>query len=438
MRIGLVAGALYRGAPERVVCQLAVALRRLGEDVHVYSLSPAGHAGEHLTRAGVRLWSGAIRAGGLWSGLALARQLWRDRVQVLSTHDVKTANLLVPLAYLLRIPAVQTLYGSVGDGEAQVDAPCPGGTAVALSAESLRAAIRNKKMREAAVHVPIGADCPPVDRDESRAFAARLCGKPCDGPLIVQIGAIAQERDPLSLVQAFSTVREQHPAAQLVLAGPILDPEYERLVRTAVRALELQGAVTLTGFIVDAWRLLAGADVACRVSRADGAPLSVIEAFSFGTPVLATTVGDLARAPRGVSHSPGCEVGLIEHSRTGVLVPPQDADAISAGLLELLAKSELRAELGANALAEHRRVFTAIQQAQRYRALFTAMLVGTASAARRASKGRVPVSAKFSSGRPPVAAASSSDCPSLAAESSRSRPPVAAVVPGVSPAPARP
>jgi glycosyltransferase involved in cell wall biosynthesis len=58
-------------------------------------------------------------------------------------------------------------------------------------------------------------------------------------------------------------------------------------------------------------------------------------AFSFGRPVVATMVGGLSE--------------VVEHERTGLLVPPEDPHALAAAIERLISDAELRARLGEQA-----------------------------------------------------------------------------------------
>jgi glycosyltransferase involved in cell wall biosynthesis len=69
-------------------------------------------------------------------------------------------------------------------------------------------------------------------------------------------------------------------------------------------------------------------------------PLSVIEAFAAGTPVVTT--------------SPECMPYLVEHERTGLLSPVGDEKALAANVIRLLRDPALAAHLAQNAHHESR------------------------------------------------------------------------------------
>jgi glycosyltransferase involved in cell wall biosynthesis len=69
-------------------------------------------------------------------------------------------------------------------------------------------------------------------------------------------------------------------------------------------------------------------------------PVSIIEAFASGTPVVTT--------------SPECMPYLVEHERTGLLSPVGDEKALAANVIRLLRDPELAARLAQNARHEAR------------------------------------------------------------------------------------
>ena len=74
------------------------------------------------------------------------------------------------------------------------------------------------------------------------------------------------------------------------------------------------------------------------VDRSEAFGVSMLEAHACGTPVVATTLGT------GVEY-----VNL--HEKTGLNVPPRDAEALSASINELLHNADLRSRLGETARA---------------------------------------------------------------------------------------
>jgi glycosyltransferase involved in cell wall biosynthesis len=138
------------------------------------------------------------------------------------------------------------------------------------------------------------------------------------------------------VVRAFAEVRREFPEARLDLVGSgPLEPEIQQLVRD----LKL-GGVNFTGVASrdEIGRFYDAADIFINASWLDNMPVSIIEAFAAGTPVVTT--------------SPECMPYLVEHERTGLLSPVGDEKALAANVVQLLRDPELAHRLAVNARAE--------------------------------------------------------------------------------------
>jgi glycosyltransferase involved in cell wall biosynthesis len=149
------------------------------------------------------------------------------------------------------------------------------------------------------------------------------------------------------VVQAFAKVQKVFPEAQLDLAGagPI-----EAEIRGLVRKLNLSG-VRFLGVISrdDIGRVYDDADIFVNASSLDNMPVSILEAFACGTPVVTT-------APEGMRY-------LVEHERTGLMSPPGEAEPLAENILRLLRDGDLSIRLAANAYEEsHRYQWTEVRE----------------------------------------------------------------------------
>jgi len=135
------------------------------------------------------------------------------------------------------------------------------------------------------------------------------------------------------VVRAFAEVRKEYPEAKLDLVG---NGPLERDVRKLVADLNLTG-VNFTGVASrqEIGQYYDQADIFINASWLDNMPLSVIEAFASGTPVVTT--------------SPECMPYLVEHERTGLLSPVGDEKALAANVIRLLRDPALAASLAQNA-----------------------------------------------------------------------------------------
>jgi glycosyltransferase involved in cell wall biosynthesis len=171
-------------------------------------------------------------------------------------------------------------------------------------------------------------------------------------PVVLSLGALTWEKDPLTHVAVAGRVLSRLPEAHHVIAG---DGPLRGSTAEAVHKVGLSGRVHLVGSRSDAAALLRLADVLLLASRTEGMPGCVIEAGLLGTP----TVGfDVA----GVRE-------VVSDGETGLLASPGDVEGLSDRVGRLLTDRETKAHLGRNA-AERYRPFTIDRVAPRYASLY--------------------------------------------------------------------
>jgi glycosyltransferase involved in cell wall biosynthesis len=141
------------------------------------------------------------------------------------------------------------------------------------------------------------------------------------------------------LVRAFAEVQKVYPDAQLDLVG---GGPLEASIREIVQTLELIG-VNFLGVASrhEIGSLYERADIFVNASNLDNMPVSVLEAFAAGTPVVSTS-------PDGMDY-------IVTHERTGLLSSVGDSAALANNILRMLNNPELAEELARNAFAESQR-----------------------------------------------------------------------------------
>jgi glycosyltransferase involved in cell wall biosynthesis len=118
-----------------------------------------------------------------------------------------------------------------------------------------------------------------------------------------------------------------------------------------IRRLGLDGRVVLTGAVSDAELevLHGGADLFVLASRFEGYGMAFAAAIAHGLPVIGTTAGAIPETvPAGA----------------GLLVPPDDVDALAAALRRLIGDTTERERLAAGARAAAARLPTWRQSAE--------------------------------------------------------------------------
>lgn len=190
---------------------------------------------------------------------------------------------------------------------------------------------------------------------EEDFFAAEPAPPPA-APVLLCIGRLCAEKGHLILLDAFAALG--HPAARLVFAG---DGEFRGLIEARIRALGLEGRVTVTGWVSSAEvrRLITEATVVVQPSLMEGLPVVIMEAMAQGRPVISTFVAGIPE--------------LVQDGRTGWLVPAGDAAALAGALGRALAAPRERlAEMGRAGCARARERHHIDTEAGRLAALFAA------------------------------------------------------------------
>lgn len=136
-----------------------------------------------------------------------------------------------------------------------------------------------------------------------------------DGPRILTVGNLKAEKNHALLVRAFAAMK--HPKARLMLLGQGTN---EAALRTLAVELGVAERVVFAGFHVDPSPFYATADLFALSSDHEGFGNVIVEALSFGLPVVSTD------CPSGPAE-------ILQGGRFGLLVPVGDAPAL-AGAME--------------------------------------------------------------------------------------------------------
>ena len=138
------------------------------------------------------------------------------------------------------------------------------------------------------------------------------------------------------VVRAFALIQKKFPEASLLVVGDGVErDEIERLVRDLdLRNVEFKGLVEPEQMP----ELCDAADIYLNASNVDNMPLSILEAFAAGLPVVTTNAG-------GIPY-------IVTNEETGLLVEMNDHEAMASAAIRLLEGEELAAKIADRAHAE--------------------------------------------------------------------------------------
>lgn len=160
-----------------------------------------------------------------------------------------------------------------------------------------------------------------------------------DHHVLAAVGRLTRQKGFDLLVEAFARIADRHPDWRLRIWG---GGEMRLALETLVAERDLERRVDLPGNSTEPGGWISGADAFVLSSRYEGFPNALGEAMAAGLPVAAFN----------------CDFGpgsIIRDGVDGLLVEPEDVQALSAALDRLLGDRLLRAQLGAAASAGMRR-----------------------------------------------------------------------------------
>jgi glycosyltransferase involved in cell wall biosynthesis len=207
------------------------------------------------------------------------------------------------------------------------------------------------------VTIPNAVDGARLATARPRDDARHALGLPADAEVVLSLGALTWEKDPLAHVQVAGQVLAERPRAWHLMVGdgPLLSA-----VQAAVGVNGTSARVRLLHARDDVGDLLAASDVLLFASCSEGMPATVIEAGMSGLPVAGYAVA-------GVSE-------VVESGVTGLLAPSGDVASLRAHVMALLADADQRRALGAAARERCLTRFDIAAVAPRYLDLYRAVV----------------------------------------------------------------
>ena len=177
---------------------------------------------------------------------------------------------------------------------------------------------------------------------DRRAEAERRRGD--DGRVrLLFVGRLERRKGVDVLLEAAPELLREYPQLEIVFVGRDTDnTEIGSSYRDAFERRHggdpaIADRVVFAGEVADEQLIqaYADADLFCAPSRSESFGLTVVEAMSFGLPVVACRAGGMA--------------GLVVDGESGLMVEPGDPDRLSEALRALIADADLRGRLGAGA-----------------------------------------------------------------------------------------
>ena len=334
-RVFYLVDSLDGGGTETQAVELALRIGATGYEVTLGRLRAGGPLRERLQGSPVAVVEFHPQGGidspqGVYQILRLSWFLRRGRFDIVHTHDLWSNLMGVPAARLAGIPVIVSSRRDLAQsdwysGNRRVWLRRIQNLSGAVLANAIQ--VRDSLIAEDGfAPEKLRVICNGVDLKKFQVPSERetLFPGAGNGQLIVMVGNMLSDVKGHSwLIAAAPAVIREFPSARFVLVG---GGEARQRFENQVRELGLDEKFIFLGRRDDVARVLASCDIAVLPSRAEGLPNAVLEYMAAGLPTVVSRVG-------------GNEE-LVEDGVTGLLVPAEDPEALSAALLRYLQDPE--------------------------------------------------------------------------------------------------
>lgn len=244
---------------------------------------------------------------------------------------------------------------------------CDGYVAIspALARSYEQAGLPQEKLRL----IPQGVDIERFRPSEDVGALREALGIPVQGAVVVFVGSLIERKGIDLLLAAWEKIHADRPDATLVMVGRnefaddpaavvFLDNHLANLSESARRR------VLQAGLRPDVDEYLRAADVFAFPSRREGFGTVMIEAMASGLPCVVSELTDIT------------DYIFATDGSTGVVVPPNDANALARELCRLLADPDRAATMGIAARRRATERFSVSQVAENYLDFYARLAAG--------------------------------------------------------------
>lgn len=305
--------------------------------VRVHLASSGGDMEAEFIAAGVKVITLGIRTKSeldcrIYQALVpLRAYVLKEKIDVIHAQTRVTQVMGAVLGKITRRPYVSTCHGFFKTRLSRRLMPCWGRKVIAISPAvegHLKSDFGVPPGRVALI--PSGIDVRDFEQvDEKTRMDLRTRYGLGSEPLVGIVARLSDVKGQDVMISAMKIVVKDAPEAKLLLAG---EGKMEGVLRDMVAAFGLEKHVFFYPVVNRTAEILAMLDIFVMPSRQEGLGLSIMEAQATGLAVVASNVGGIPT--------------LIEDGRTGVLVQPQDPQALAEAIIHLLKDQDARVRMG--------------------------------------------------------------------------------------------
>jgi glycosyltransferase involved in cell wall biosynthesis len=320
---------------------------------------PGSHVGREAQRRGLTVrpvaMRGALDVRACWR---LRRLMQTEEVDLVHTHSSIDAWLAGFAAKSLHLPVVRSRHVSIPVKRRRnfvYNALCD---RIISSGQAVREVLITAGVdAEKIVAIPAGVDTTQFHPAVSGAPVRREFG--IKGPVVGTVAMFRHSKGHRVLLRAMPEILKNAPGVIFLWVG---DGVGRAALQQEVAEAGVEAKVHMAGFREDVPACLAAMDVVVLPSiKSDGVPQVLLQALAMRKPVVASAVGGIPE--------------VILHQCTGVLVPPNDPQALADAVVQVLRAPQLAAawaQAGGQWIDTH---YALEHMIDRTAAVYTAVLV---------------------------------------------------------------
>jgi len=197
-----------------------------------------------------------------------------------------------------------------------------------------------RELRQAVPQLATTRVLPLISQDHNGALVPSLASERVTFGFAARLEHL---KGPLRLIDAFRIAQQAQSRIELKIAG---DGSQRKDILDVSRKPGLAEKCHLVGvYLTPEGRsqFMHGIDVFVLPSLTEGTPNAIIEAMAHAKPIIATAVGG---------------VPDVVNDEVGILVPPDDGEALAAAMVRLAANADLRRRMGLAARKRYEQLFT--------------------------------------------------------------------------------